>query len=148
MKPCFCPWALEPECLPRHSGGCGSRTLEEATGRLQPEKGAQVQLAAQTGARTLLQPRGWGPGTVPAGLHFTWVMLHVRWCPVTVSLDPRAPLPPVPTKDLRVGAAGVEGWDWLAGSRSESLVCLSGTGPRASGPLFQGLPHSHSYPPT
>lgn len=62
-------------------------------------------LAAHTGLQTCLQPPGWGPGTLPAGLSFTWVMLLVRWCPVTVSPDPRDPLPPTPSKALRVGAA-------------------------------------------
>lgn len=111
----LCPWASEPECLHRHSGGYGSRDFEEATVRSQPEKGAQVQLQHRQGPHTRPQPPGRDLGTGPAGLHFTRVLLHVRWCPVTMSLDPRASLPPAPTKDPSVGAAGGEGCGRPAG---------------------------------
>lgn len=86
----------------------------------------------------LLEPPGWGPGTLPAGLGFTWVMLHVRWCPITVSPDPRVPFPLAPTKALRVRAGGGEGRDWLARNRLGRLGLLQRHWARGFWPPLSG----------
>lgn len=98
------------------------------------------------GPGTSLEPPGWGPGTLSAGSSFTWVMFHVRWCPVTVSPDPRGPLPLTPTKALRTGAAEqgemrLAGWEQVCGlSLLQGQRAPGGFQPLLSPPSL----HSHS----